>query len=142
MFITGVGTINDFRAWLALCVSISVICHGGEISSCVVCPPAPLSSCQPLSRYTSCAGLLQKKIKSYLSVRSHQRQAIIVKTQPLYVGPCLGIMLRLPDTCSAPATASGHKSPVCVSDDSCQCRSSGGRDHSNPLWSHLTICWE
>ena len=56
--------------------------------------------------------------------------------------PCLGIMLRLPDTCSAPATASGHKSPVCVSDDSCQCRSSGGRDHSNPLWSHLTICWE
>ena len=111
-----------------------------RLVSCV--PPAPLSSCQPLSRYTSCAGLLQKKIKSYLSVRSHQRQALIVKTQPLYVGPCLGIMLRLPDTCSAPATASGHKSPVCFSDDSCQCRSSGGRDHSNPLWSHLTICWE
>ena len=41
------------------------MCHGGEILSCVVWPPAPLSSCQPLSRHTSCAGLLQKKIKSY-----------------------------------------------------------------------------
>ena len=53
--------------------------------SCVPLPP--LSSCQPLSRYTSCAGLLQKKIKSYLSECSHQLQAIIVKTEPLYVGP-------------------------------------------------------
>ena len=89
--------------------------------SCVPLPP--LSSCQPLSRYTSCAGLLQKKIKSYLSECSHQLQAIIVKTEPLYVGPwqaMFWIMLWLPDTCSAPATTSGHKSPVCFSDDSSQ----------------------
>ena len=45
------------------------MCHGGEILSCVVWPPAPLSSCQPLSRHTSCAGLLQKKIKSYFRER-------------------------------------------------------------------------
>lgn len=40
MFITGVGTISDLRAWLVPSVSISGVCHGGEILSCVVCPPA------------------------------------------------------------------------------------------------------
>ena len=69
------------RVWVFLWYVMAV---KYRLVSCV--PPAPLSSCQPLSRYTSCAGLLQKKIKSYLSVRSHQRQAINVKTQPLYVG--------------------------------------------------------
>lgn len=106
------------RVWVfLLCVMAVKYC----LVSCVPLPP--LSSCQPLSRYTSCAGLLQKKIKSYLTEFSHQLQAIIVKTEPLYVDPwqaVFGDYVVASWYLFRPSHRKWPQSPVCFSVSSSQ----------------------
>ena len=88
MFITGVGTISDLRAWLAPCVSICVRCHAGEILSCVVCPPASTIIMSATLQIHFLCWRVTKENQIILKCEcSHQLQAIIVKTEPLYVGP-------------------------------------------------------
>ena len=111
-----------------LCVMAVRYC----LVSCVPLPP--LSSCQPLSRYTSCAGLLQKKIKSYLTEFSHQLAAIIVKTEPLYVDPWQAVFGDYV-VASWYLFRPGHRKSVSLSP---KCGGRGGRDHSNP---RLTPLW-
>ena len=99
--------------------------------SCVPLPP--LSSCHTTLQIHFLSRLVTKEnqiiLKSVLSSRSgnycHKGASLCLSVTSLM----FGIMLWLPDTCSAPATS--------LRADSSQVRGLGGRGQSNPLWSPL-----
>ena len=83
------------RGLLPRCEYLCDVSRRWVMVLCRVSPCLHYHHVTPLSRYTSCLGSLQKKIKSYLSLCSHQDQAIIVTRELVYVCPwqasCLGL---------------------------------------------------